>query len=82
MKPSLLDQGSGRVLEIDGRTVVFEIDLVQVPVLRPFLAYRVLGSGGPKARGVLADVRRHAGSVREQFDDAELTRLYRVATRD
>jgi hypothetical protein len=81
METPLLSHGARRVLEIDGETVVFEVNIVFVPVPRPFLAYRVMDESGAKAGGVLAEMPRHEGSVRDLFDDAELTRLYRVATR-
>ena len=66
-------------LEIDGTTVVFEINLLPVPVPRPFLGYRAYSAGQPLSCGVLASVGRYPGSVDEQFTDAELVGLYRTA---
>ncbi|MGE0159503.1 MAG: hypothetical protein AB7T31_08810 [Gemmatimonadales bacterium] len=69
-----------RVLDIDGRTVIFEITIAQVPVPRPFLSYRFY-QNGRAVDGVLAEVRGYPSSVQEQFEDAELTRLFRTARR-
>jgi hypothetical protein len=60
--------------------VIFEITIAQVPVARPFLSYRFL-QDGRAVEGVLAEVRGYPASVAEQFEDVELTRLYRAARR-
>jgi hypothetical protein len=77
---SIADVGDRRVLDIDGRTVIFEITIAQVPVPRPFLCYRFY-QGGRAVDGVLAEVKGFPASVREQFQDAELTSLFRTARR-
>jgi hypothetical protein len=74
------DVGDRRILDIDGRTVIFEITIAQVPVPRPFLSYRFY-QGGRAVDGVLAEVKGFPASVQEQFHDAELTRLFRTARR-
>src|SRR5688500_16448973 len=70
-----------RILEIDGKTVIFEINIIRIPVPRPFLRYRAFQAGRPNGVGVLASVSEYRGSVRQQFTDAELARLYRTASR-
>src|SRR5688572_26418371 len=70
-----------RILEIDGKTVIFEINFVRIPVPRPFLRYRAFQAGQPNGVGVLASVSEYRGSLHQQFTDAELARLYRTASR-
>ena len=78
-RPSIIAHGSERrVLDIDGRTVIFEITIAQVPVPRLFLSYRY-DQGGRTVDGVLAEVKGAPASVQEQFQDTELTRLFRAA---
>ena len=77
---TIADAGEHRILDIDGRQVIFEITIAQVPVPRPFLSYRFY-QGGRVVDGVLAEVKGFRASVREQFHDAELTRLFRAARR-
>ena len=60
--------------------MIFEITIAQVPVPRPFLSYRFY-QGGRAVDGVLAEVKGFPASVEEQFQDAELTRLFRAARR-
>lgn len=60
--------------------MIFEITISRVPVPRPFLSYRFY-QGGRVVDGVLAECRGLRASVREQFHDAELTRLFRAARR-
>ncbi len=80
-RQATIDTGNERrVLDIDGRTVIFEITIAQVPVPRPFLSYR-FHQGGRTVDGVLAEVKGFPASVQEQFQDAELTRLFRAARR-
>jgi len=76
----IADMGDRRILDIDGRTVIFEITIAQVPIPRPFLSYRFY-QGGRAVDGVLAEVKGFPATVHEQFHDAELTRLFRTARR-
>ena len=71
-----------RVLEIDGDTVLFHVEVFPVPIPRAFLGYRVVSGPSPTREGVLAAVRKpHPTAVAQEFTDAELIRLYRLACR-
>ena len=76
-----MDSSDRRVLDIDGRQVIFEITISRIPVPRPFLSYRFY-QGGRVVDGVLAEAKGFRASVREEFQDAELRRLFRAARRN
>jgi len=82
-----MNDGPGsRVLEIDGETVVFEIDVAnnvamgRIPTLQPFFGYRVLRDGETVREGVLTNDVHYPGTVGEQFNDRQLELLYRTAS--
>jgi hypothetical protein len=79
-EPVITEMSERRILDVDGRSVIFEITIAQVPVPRPFLSYRFY-QGGRAVDGVLAEVKGFPAPVEDQFHDAELTRLFRAARR-